>query len=59
MKYANQHVFIAKDDLTWLWPKRFGHYNVDSLKFMEKSRIVADIPMLADYKGVFTACQLA
>ncbi|XP_057990719.1 putative receptor-like protein kinase At3g47110 [Hevea brasiliensis] len=43
----NQHVYSSKVDETWLWHKRYGHFNLASLKFMQTHSMVRDIPTIS------------
>ncbi|XP_048235701.1 uncharacterized protein LOC125371208 [Ricinus communis] len=43
------HVCIAKADVTSLWHKRIGHFNLRTLKYMQSNGFVTDLPKLNVY----------
>ncbi|KAL4274023.1 hypothetical protein GQ457_13G015630 [Hibiscus cannabinus] len=41
-----EHVYRAKDNVSPLWHKRMGHFNLTTLKHMQSNDFVTDLPML-------------
>ncbi|GKV46536.1 hypothetical protein SLEP1_g53512 [Rubroshorea leprosula] len=37
-------VYVSKSDETSLWHKRYGHFNLKSLKFLQTNELVRDLP---------------
>ena len=54
----NQYALSAMDNETWLWHKRFGHYNLNSLKFMQSKGMILDLPKIKVEKDVCELYQL-
>ncbi|GKV25633.1 hypothetical protein SLEP1_g35036 [Rubroshorea leprosula] len=50
--------YAAKCDDTWLWHKRYGHFNMKSLKFLQTNELVRDLPSINLSDDVCEACQL-
>ena len=48
----NQYALSAMDNETWLWHKRFGHYNLNSLKFMQSKGMILDLPKIEVEKDI-------
>ena len=48
----------AQSDETWLWHKRYGHYNIAALKLIHQKDIVQDLPLIYDINSLCEACQL-
>lgn len=46
------------NELTWLWHKRFGHSNLQSLKFLSSKNMVKGLPAISEIIGVCEGCQL-
>ncbi|GLT36972.1 hypothetical protein SLA2020_113160 [Shorea laevis] len=46
LKSLVQFVYISKVDYTDLWNRRYGHFNVKSLKFMQSNELVRDMPKI-------------
>lgn len=43
---------------TWLWHKRFGHYNLRSLVYMKYNVMVLELPIIEMYRDICGSCQL-
>ena len=54
---AKQHVYSAKSNETWLWYRKFGHYNQKSSKFMEDNDMVMDMSAIYVSDDVCGCCQ--
>lgn len=52
------NVMKASTDETWLWHRRYGHYNLDSLKLSFQKNLVRDLTPIHVYKDICEACQL-
>jgi transposase InsO family protein len=52
------HVFSAKVDESIVWHKRFGHYNLKSLKLMYDAGMVEDIPEIHVTAQTCGSCEL-
>ena len=48
-----------QSDETWLWHKRYGHYNIGALKLIHQRDIVRDLPSIHDVDSLCEACQLS
>ena len=48
----------VQSDETWLWHKRYGHYNIGALKLIHQRDIVRDLPLIYDVDSLCEACQL-
>ncbi|KAL4319314.1 hypothetical protein GQ457_18G017080 [Hibiscus cannabinus] len=53
-----EHVYHAKDDVSPLWHRRMGHFNLRTLKYMQSNDFVTDLPMLNIYDDKCDSCQL-
>jgi len=42
---------------TWLWHKRFGHYNLSSLVYMQSKGMVLEVPKIDMCRDVCESCQ--
>ena len=52
------HVFSAKIDKSVVWHKRYGHFNLKSLKFMQEVGVVEDIPEIIVNAQTCESCEL-
>ena len=52
------HAYTAKLDETWLWHKRYGHVNLNSLSSMYVKGLTRDLPEIAVNEDVCRSCQL-
>ncbi|RVW53770.1 Retrovirus-related Pol polyprotein from transposon TNT 1-94 [Vitis vinifera] len=52
------HVFCAKIDESIVWHIRYGHFNLKSLKFMQKVGIVEDMPEITINAQTCESCEL-
>ncbi|CAN0856784.1 Retrovirus-related Pol polyprotein from transposon TNT 1-94 [Linum grandiflorum] len=56
---ANGHVGLqAQVDESKLWHRRFGHYNMESLNYLQKKNLIKDLPTLQKFQEVCEPCQL-
>lgn len=56
---VQQHTsYIARNAESDLWHKRFGHYNLNSLKYMQSKEMVRDMPEIFLDGSVCGNCQL-
>ncbi|KAL4387066.1 hypothetical protein GQ457_09G030440 [Hibiscus cannabinus] len=53
-----EHVYHAKDDVSPLWHRRMGHFNLRTLKYMQSNDFVTDLPMLNISDDKCDSCQL-
>ncbi|KAL4297286.1 hypothetical protein GQ457_12G021970 [Hibiscus cannabinus] len=53
-----EHVYHAKDDVSPLWHRRMGHFNLRTLKYMQSNDFVTDLPMLNISNDKCDSCQL-
>ncbi|KAL4341003.1 hypothetical protein GQ457_08G035090 [Hibiscus cannabinus] len=53
-----EHVYHAKDDVSPLWHRRMGHFNLRTLKYMQSNNFVTDLPMLNISDDKCDSCQL-
>ncbi|XP_057996597.1 uncharacterized protein LOC131175917 [Hevea brasiliensis] len=44
---VSQHVNSAKIDDSWMWHRKFGHYNMNSLRSMQNQDMVRDMPEIS------------
>ncbi|GKV41334.1 hypothetical protein SLEP1_g48880 [Rubroshorea leprosula] len=52
-------VYVSKSDETYLWHKRYGHFNLKSLKFLQTNELVRDLPEIhVNDDAVYTAIYL-
>ncbi|KAL6349074.1 hypothetical protein AAG906_033730 [Vitis piasezkii] len=52
------HVFSAKIDESVVWHKRYGHFNLKSLKFMQEAGMVEDMPEITINAQTCESCEL-
>ena len=52
------HVFSAKIDESVVWHKRYGHFNLRSLKFMQEAGMVEDMPEITVNAQTCESCEL-
>ena len=52
------HIFSANIDESELWHKRYGHFNLKSLKLMQESGMVEDMPEITVNTQTRESCQL-
>jgi hypothetical protein len=52
------HVFYAKVDESIMWHKRYGHFNLKSLKFMHDAGMVDDMPKIHVSDQTCDSCEL-
>lgn len=52
------HVFSAKIDDSVVWHKRYGHFNLKSLKFMQEVGMVEDMPEITISSQTCESCEL-
>ncbi|RVW71560.1 Retrovirus-related Pol polyprotein from transposon TNT 1-94 [Vitis vinifera] len=52
------HVFSAKIDESVVWHKRYGHFNLKSLKFMQEVGVVEDISEITVNAQTCESCEL-
>ncbi|GLT45830.1 hypothetical protein SLA2020_196340 [Shorea laevis] len=50
-------VYVSKSDETSLWHKRYGHFNLRSLKFLQTNELVRDLPEIHVNDDVCSSCQ--
>lgn len=48
---------VQRDD-SWLWHKRFGHFNYRGLKMLHQKNMIRDMPKIEDIGEVCEGCQL-
>ncbi|CAN1245427.1 Copia protein [Linum grandiflorum] len=59
LSLAYGHVGLqAQVDESRLWHRRFGHHNMESLKYLQKKNLIKDLPKLQSYQEVCEPCQL-
>jgi GAG-pre-integrase domain len=49
---------VKVEDVSWLWHKRLGHVNFESLKMLCRKNMVYGLPNIEDKKDVCEACAL-
>ncbi|KAJ4764255.1 polyprotein [Rhynchospora pubera] len=49
---------VDVEDLSWLWHKRLGHVNFESLKLLSRKNMVYGLPNIEEKKDVCEACAL-
>ncbi|WKA00249.1 hypothetical protein VitviT2T_018628 [Vitis vinifera] len=52
------HVFSAKIDESVVWHKRYGHFNLKSLRFMQEAGMVEDMPEILVNAQTCESCEL-
>ncbi|KAL6332552.1 hypothetical protein AAG906_008972 [Vitis piasezkii] len=52
------HVFSAKIDESVVWHKRYGHFNLKSLRFMQEAGMVEDMPKISVNAQTCESCEL-
>nr|CAN73998.1 hypothetical protein VITISV_043372 [Vitis vinifera] len=52
------HVFSAKIDESVVWHKRYGHFNLKSLRFMQEAGMVEDMPEISVNAQTCESCEL-
>ena len=52
------HVFSAKIDESVVWHKRYGHFNLKSLRFMQEAGMVEDMPEITVNAQTCESCEL-
>lgn len=57
-KAQEQSMHAQSNEITWLWHKRFGHSNLQKLKFLSRKNMVRGLPIIPETSGVCEACQL-
>ncbi|GKU93148.1 hypothetical protein SLEP1_g6772 [Rubroshorea leprosula] len=50
-------VYVSKSDEISLWHKRYGHFNLKSLKFLQTNELVRDLPEIHVHDDVCSSCQ--
>ena len=59
LSLAYGHVGLqVQVDESRLWHRRFGHYNMEALKYLQKKNLIKDLPTLQSYEDVCEPCQL-
>ena len=56
-KIQEKSMQAKTNELTWLWHKRFGHSNLQSLKFLSSKNMVKGLPLISETIGVCEGCQ--
>ena len=52
-----ESVLSIKTDESFKWHKRFGHFNLRSLKFMQSNGFIRDMPEIFVFDEVYGSCQ--
>ena len=55
-KAQEQSIQAQSNEITWLWHKRFGHSNLQNLKFLSRKNMVKGLPIIPETSGVCEAC---
>ena len=55
---VEDHVFSAKIDESVVWHKRYGHFNLKSLKFMQEAGMVEDMLEITVNAQTCESCEL-
>ena len=58
MDAVGGHAFTAKIDESFIWHKRYGHFNMQSLKLMHDANMVDDIPEIYVNDHTCGSCEL-
>ncbi|KAK2404761.1 putative mitochondrial protein [Trifolium repens] len=58
LNQVNQTALVSKHDDSALWHKRYGHFNMNALKFLQSHDMVRDMPPINCIDDLCNACQL-
>nr|KYP39290.1 Retrovirus-related Pol polyprotein from transposon TNT 1-94 [Cajanus cajan] len=58
LNQVNESALVSKHDDSVLWHKRYGHFNMGALKFLQTHDMVRDMPMMGIIDDLCDACQL-
>nr|KYP32396.1 Copia protein [Cajanus cajan] len=58
LNQVNESALVSKHDDSVLWHKRYGHFNMGALKFLQTHDMVKDMPMMGIIDDLCDACQL-
>lgn len=56
INYATSCFSASVQDSLWLWHKRFGHVNFDSLKLLSQKKMVRGLPEISSPKEICEPC---
>ena len=57
-KYASNVAMLAQTDESWLWHRRFGHFNFHGLKILKQKNMMRDLPTIKEINTVCEGCML-
>lgn len=58
LNQVSQSALVSKHDDSALWHKRYGHFNINALKFLQSHDMVRDMPAIICIDDLCDACQL-
>ena len=58
LKYATNIAMKVQVDDSWLWHRRFGHFNTHSLKLLHEKNMMRDLPSIKENNEVCEGCLL-
>ncbi|KAM6582397.1 hypothetical protein CsatB_009399 [Cannabis sativa] len=57
-RYASNVAMQAQIDESWLWYRRFGHFNFHGLKILTQKNMMRDLPKIKEINTVCEGCML-
>ncbi|XP_060959151.1 uncharacterized protein LOC133030429 [Cannabis sativa] len=55
-RYASNVAMQAQTDESWLWHRRFGHFNFHGLKILKQKNMMRDLPAMKEINTVCEGC---
>ena len=57
LNQVNHSALVSKQDDSVLWHKRYGHFNVNELRYLQSHDMVTDMPTVSYVEDLCDACQ--